>query len=235
MFAKTGLIFSADLSMGVTAMLASLKSPETIRRMAAEVVSRPEYQLDQGLDDESQGLWLTILSWILKPIVWIFQSLHGLPPVLQIFVVVILVVILVALIAHIIWTFVNAVRRSRIDQSSVLSDRERSVDPRHLERSAELAATAGQYVEAVRFLFKAALVRIEQSEKKKLRVGITNRELLRRYQKSPLSAPLAQITDLIDRKWYGTESCESTDYEVCQSQHVSICAVLQGNSRVVSA
>ncbi|HIK94747.1 MAG TPA: hypothetical protein EYG03_22610 [Planctomycetes bacterium] len=235
MFAMPGFIFPAYRATGETAMLASLKSPETIRQKAAEVVSRPDYQLDLGLDDETQGLWLTVLSWILKPIVWIYESLHGLPPVLQIIVVVILVVILVALTAHMIWSFVNAIKGSKLGQLAGVQNRERHVDPRHLERSAELAAADGQYVEAVRFLFKAALVRIEQSEKKKLRVGITNRELLRRYQKSPLSGPLAQITDLIDRKWYGTESCEFTDYEVCQSQHVSICAVLQGNSRVVSA
>ena len=118
-------------------------------------MSRPEYQLDQGLDDESQGLWLTLLSWILKPIVWIFQSLHGLPPVLQIIVAVILVVVLVVLIVHIAWSLVNAIRGSRVDQLSVSNGRERSVDPRHLESSAELAAADGQYVEAVRYLFKA--------------------------------------------------------------------------------
>lgn len=235
MLAKFGFIFPACRATGATAMLASLKSPETIRQTAAEVVSRPDYQLDRGLDADSQAFWLTLLSWILKPIVWIFQSLHGLPSVLQIIVVVILVVILVALIAHITWSFVNAIKGSKVDRLAGAHSRERSVDPRHLERSAALAAADGQYVEAVRFLFKAALIRIEQSEEKKLRVGITNRELVRRYQKSPLSGPLSQITDLIDRKWYGTESCESTDYEVCQSQHVSICTILQGNSRVVSA
>jgi hypothetical protein len=235
MFARLGFSFLVYRATDVTSMMASLKSPETIRRTAAEVVSRADYRLDQGLDDESQALWLTVLSWILKPIVWIFQSLNGLPLVLRIIVGVILVVVMVALIAHMTWSFVNAIKGLKVEHSSVLKDRERSVDPRHLERSAELAAAAGQYVEAVRFLFKAALIRIEQSEKKKLRVGITNRELLRRYQKSPLSGPLAQITDLIDRKWYGTEICEVTDYEDCQSQHVSICAVLQGSSHAVSA
>ncbi|MCP4511528.1 MAG: hypothetical protein GY826_34595, partial [Fuerstiella sp.] len=200
MFAKSGLTFLAYQSTGTTAIPAALKSPETIRQKAVEVVSRPDYQLDLGLDDETQGLWLTVLSWILKPIVWIYESLHGLPPVLQIIVVVILTVIMVALSTHIIWSFVNAIKGSKVEQLAGVQNRERHVDPRHLERSAELSAADGQYVEAMRLLFKAALIRIEQSEKRRLRVGITNRELLRRYQKSPLSGPLSQITDLIDRK-----------------------------------
>ena len=73
---------------GTAAVLTSSLTPETIRQKAVEVVSRPEYQLDQGLDDQSQALWLTLLSWILKPFIWIFESLHGLPLLLRFMVVI---------------------------------------------------------------------------------------------------------------------------------------------------
>ena len=36
-------------------LLASTPSAETIREKAAEVVSRPEYQLDRGLSEGSQS------------------------------------------------------------------------------------------------------------------------------------------------------------------------------------
>jgi len=216
-------------------VLATVDSPEEVRRKAAEVVARPDYRLDQGLDSESQSLLLTVLSWILRPFLWFFESLQGLPGPLRVLVVITLFVIMVALIVHMVWSFVTAIRGSRTDSLSHASARDRVFDPRQLEASAEQAAADGQYLDAIRFLFKAALVRIEQAEDKKLRVGITNRELLRRYQKSPLRDPLARFADMIDRKWYGTETCESADYADCRTQHSSVCELLQRRTHAVSA
>ena len=221
--------------LGSNSEVGSALPPDVIRRKAQEVVARPDYQLDQGLSDESQALWLTVLSWILKPFFWVFQALDGLPIPLRILVVILLFVVLVGLVIHMIWSFTAAIRGSKMDGLAAGKSREQILDPRQLERLAEQTAMEGRYLEAVRHLFKAALVRIEQSETKKLRVGITNRELLRRYQKSPLLTPLSRLVEIVDRKWYGTELCESADYEVCRLQHSSICEVLQGRRHAVGA
>jgi hypothetical protein len=88
-----------------------------------------------------------------------------------------------------------------------------------LEQLAERASLAGDYIGGVRLLFRAALRRIELFEHKKLRPGITNRELLRRYRTSPLAAPLARFVETIDLKWYGSLPCERADYEACEIEH----------------
>lgn len=213
----------------------SLLPPDVVRRKAQEIVSRPEYQVDQGLNEESQALWMTILLWLLKPLFWIFESLEGLPTPIRILVVILLSAALIVLVVHMIWSFASAVRGSRIDRLSAGRTREQQVDPVRLEKEAETAAVEGRYLEAVRHLFKAALVRIEQSDSRKMRVGITNRELLRRYQKTPLLAPLSEMVEVVDRKWYGTEVCDMSDYQSCRMQHSSICDVLQRRRHAVSA
>ena len=209
--------------------------PEAVRKKAQEIVARPEYQLDQGLDDESEALWLTVLSWILKPFIWLFESLDGLPMAFRLMVVILLSVLLVVLIVHMFWSLAAAMRGTKPDVLAGMQQRQRELDPRELERYAETAAAEGHYLEAIRHLFRAALIRIEQSEKQKFRVGITNREVLRRYRKTPLLPPLSELVDLVDRKWYGKEDCDNSDYELCQSRHATVCDVLQRRRHAVGA
>ena len=210
-------------------------SADAIREKARDVLSRADYRLDEGLGQESQALWMTVLTWLLKPFIWLFESLHGLPMPLRVLVVILLVVILVALIIHMVWSILVAIRGKKPDGLNRLKSRTRQIDPREVERAAERAAADGRYLEAVRQLFRAVLLRIEQAEAKKLRLGITNRELLRRYQKSSIVDPLSSLIDIVDRKWYGKEDCGPGDYEVCRSKHASLCEILQRSRHAVSA
>lgn len=196
---------------------------DAIRQKAAEIVARSDYQLEQGLDENSRSLLMTALSWIMKPFIWLFQSMEGLPTAIKMFVIVVLVIILVALIAHIVYSIVSAVRGTRRIAKNHSAIRDRPLNPIELEKSATAAAEQGHHIEAIRLLLKAALVRIEQAEEKKFRAGITNREILKRYKASSLADPLARIIELVDRKWYGTEQCEQIDFDVCISEHQNIC------------
>lgn len=198
-------------------------SNEVIRQTAAEVVARPDYELDQGLDENSRSLLMMLLSWVMKPFIWLFQTMGGLPTAVKVLVIAILVVVLVALIAHIVYSIISAIKGTKRIRNGSLAVRERPLNPVDLEESAKAAAGQGHYVEAIRMLFKAALVRIEQAEKKKFRAGITNREILKRYRKSSLADPLGRIIHLVDRKWYGDEPCGQTDFDICISEHQSIC------------
>lgn len=203
-------------------LLAAAPSAEAIRRKAAEVVSRPDYQLEQGLDEGTQSLLLTFLLWILKPFVWLFEAMEGLPIGLRVLFIILLSVIAIALIAHIVWTLVSAIRQTPGREPRTLADRDQPADPAELESAARAAETAGEHLEAVRLLFRAALLRIEAAEKKKLRVGITNRELLRRYRTSALGDPLQLFVETIDRKWYGGEVCEQSDFDECRQGYLEI-------------
>lgn len=207
---------------------------QAVREKAEDVVSRPEYRLEFGLKDETEALWRTILSWILEPIFWFFGLLGDLPTFVQIPVVIFLVVLLIVLLVHMVWAFMGAVRQKQSD-AFLRPQRENKVDPGELESSAEVAASNGEYLKAMRLLFKAVLIRIEQSEKRKLRVGITNRELLRRYRKSTLAEPLSRFVELVDRKWYGGEPCGQPDYHQCCEEHSRIRNLTQRNLHGVGA
>ena len=215
--------------------LATTPPPETIRQKATEVVARPEYQLEQGLDEGTQALWLTILSWILKPFIWLFEALDGLPIAVRILVIIVLAIVAVALMGHIAWSLIAAIRQTPRHRQQTSLEGDRPLDPEELEAAAQSAASGGEHLEAVRLLFRAALRRIEQAEDRKFRLGITNRELLRRYGRSPLFDPLQLFVETIDRKWYGGEVCQPADYEQCREGHVRIRTLTQGGTDALRA
>lgn len=147
--------------------------------------------------------------------------LHAISPVLAWLFVVLLVVILVALVVHIIYTFKQALGRRR--NAGLERARDAApLDPAVLEGRAREAASAGDYIGAVRHLFRACLIRLQRAERRPLRRGTTNRELLRRYQTSSIAEALRTFVETIDRKWYGGEVCTSSDYEQCAQAHDQI-------------
>lgn len=211
-------------------LLAQTASPDAIQRKAAEVVNRPEFQTNEGLSEESQAIWQLLLTWLIKPFLWLYKALGGLPPFLKIVVIVVLTIILIALITHIAWSIIVAIRGQEPRLKTAGSSRVQDLDPADLETRAREAAGSERYIEAIRLLFKAALLRIERAQKRKFRAGITNRELLRRYQTSSVGSSLEHLINTIDHKWYGDEDCGATDYESCLSEHHKIRQVTGGMS-----
>ena len=208
---------------------AVIPSPETLREKAAEIVAGRDYRLDSGQADNGWmfALMLEIIDWILVPFRWLFELTEGLPSFLRWMIVLGLAAILVLLIGHIIYSIASAVRGPKRLSGSGLDERRRSVDPSELERLASEAARRADYITAIRFLFRASVVRLELSEKKSNRPGTTNRELLRRYRNRPgLGESLRQLVETIDRKWFGDEVCSDADYAACQSAHGEVCRTL---------
>jgi hypothetical protein len=203
-------------------LLAEPATSDAIRRKATEVVSRAEYQLDEGLSEESQTLWLMLLRTLLRPFVWLSDVMGGLPAFMQVMVIILLLIVVLALMTHIIWSIVAAARGKTRGHQTAGAGTVRESDPKGLEAAAERAATEGYYLEGIRLLFRASLIRIERAQKRKLRVGITNRELLRRYRNSSLAEPLARLIDIIDRKWFGDEDCHAVDFESCLNDQLTI-------------
>src|SRR6476660_6479369 len=158
----------------------TLPPPQTIRETAKEVVARPYFHLDSPNAGDTTPLILRILRWLMKPFEWLFDSLEGLPEAVRWLIVILCVVICVALIAHIIYTLLAAVRGPLYRKNHFQLPETKDADPRDFERRAELALSHEDYIGAIRLLFRATLRRLELFEKKKFRPGITNRELLTR-------------------------------------------------------
>jgi hypothetical protein len=205
--------------MFFAAQSSELPPADAIRQAAKEVVARPYYRL--GLDGDADGepLILRILRWIFKPFRWLFDSMEGLPDLLRWAIVIVCALACAAIISHIVYTLLMAIRGPSLGRGGTYDSPTREVDPTDLEQQADRISREGDHIGAIRLLFRAALRRIELAEKRKLRPGFTNRELLKRYRASPLQSPLARFVDTIDQKWYGNLPCEQADYSACRDEH----------------
>jgi hypothetical protein len=206
---------------------ATLPPPDAIRQTANEVVSRPYYDLGAGPPrDWTPPWWLellqSIIEWIVEPFRWLFDSLEGLPDAVRWLIVILAALLAAALIGHILYSLITAVRGPSSRKLGAYQSSHRLVDPSELEQEAERAGARGDYIGAIRLLFRAALRRIELAENRNFLPGFTNRELLRRYQATPLGEPIRRLVDVIDTKWYGDSRCEPADYSACRNEHVRI-------------
>jgi hypothetical protein len=200
------------------------------------VLSRPEYQADPPAEPSEGMLRLlaTLLRWILAPFKWLFESMDGLPEFLRWLIVIVLFVVLLALFAHMAWTLMQAMSGGRRPQrgASLPSDlvsAELSVV--ELEQAAEQAFNHGALIEAVRYLFRAALTSLSDREKKRFRRGMTNRQYLYYFRNTSLLPHLQIFVSTIELKWYGDEPCEGRDYEDCRAAYQQIATLLQGGYR----
>jgi biopolymer transport protein ExbB/TolQ len=151
----------------------------------------------------------------------LFDTLYAVSPLVAFAYVVALVVILVVLLWHIIYTF-RAALRGRVEDRRYGGHQGRELQPAELEDRARHAAERQDYIAAVRYLFQACLLRLEQAEKRTLRKGATNHEYLRRFQGTPAYEPLHRFVDIIDCKWYGGGRCELSDFDECRRAHAEI-------------
>lgn len=193
---------------------------DAIRQRASEILTRPYYDLSESSStDEGEPFLFKVIRAIAKPFRWLFDHMQGLPEFARWMIVIAVVLVCLYGLVKIIQYFVKGLRGATTSFGRVAENGRRETDPDELERHAETARAKGDYIGGVRLLFRAALRRIELFEKKKLRPGITNRELLRRYRTSPLAGPLARFVETIDLKWYGNVPCEQADYTACESEH----------------
>jgi len=207
----------------ITQQRAALADPATIRRTAEEVVQRPEFQLERsaGHGFSLLDILLRFLARVLGPIFRFFAAVWDVSPILAVLFIIVLTILLIALLWHIFYTF-KTVLTDRARNANIDELQRAAPDPRAFEQQAAEAARSRDYITAIRLLFRASLLRLEQSESRKARPGLTNREWLRRYQHSAVHEALQRFVDLIDVKWYGGASCSAADYETCLQAHTLI-------------
>ena len=216
----------------------SLPSAQELREKAMEIVSGRDYQINSGQSDNSWSLLLLleIIRWILAPFIWLFNLTEGLPDFLRWMIVLGLAALVVLLIWHIAYSLATVIRRPKRIVDTGSDSRHRRIGPEEVERLASEAARRTDYITAIRFLFRASVLRLELAEKKSHRPGTTNRELLRRYQGRPsLTESLRLFVETIDRKWYGDEICSDADYAACQQAHGEVRRALGEPAHAVGA
>jgi hypothetical protein len=206
-----------------------LPDPETIRRTAEEVLRRPHYQLNPQPDSGRVLLemLLRFLRWISSPFQWLLGALNGLPEWLRWLVVIALLALLILLVLHIAYTIIRAVTGPRVERGPSRSLPVTPRDPVAVEHQAADAVSRGDFITAIRLLFLACLLRLEQAEKRTSRAGTTNREHLRRHRSSPVFEPLNVFVEMIETRWYGRGVCGLDEFETCRAAHAQIRAFAQ--------
>jgi hypothetical protein len=206
---------------------------DEIRRTALEVVSRREFRLEMSRRPADELWWL---EWLLWPIRWLFNSLEGVPEILRWPIVIVLLVVLVLLCWHIGWTFLSALKAPQWEAGEG-TRREMRISPRELEALAERLASNGDWIGAIRQLFLASVLRLEDADQRKFRKGSTNHEILKRYRKSEVFEPLQRLVDLIDTRWYGLVPCVAADYDSGLAEHRRIlqCLATHGSQHAAGA
>ena len=208
----------------------NMPDAESIREAAREVINRPEFDLnpDAGWRASLMARLYDWLYWLFKPVIDLFRALHDLSPPVAWTVTALLVLLLIAICWHMVYTFRQALKRRAHGQLAA-THAVAEPDPGELETQARTAAGAGDYINAVRLLFIACLQRLHKSERRTLRKGVTNREILRRYAQTPAFEALRTFVDTIDAKWYGRGICERDDFERCAAAHARIRDAQEGS------
>lgn len=173
---------------------------ERIRREIADILSQPKYQGGSG---SQVAWWRRFIYWLLDLIMRASDLVGG--PVVAGIIALLLVVALATVI-----TLHLGKRRTREVEARLAIERTlaRGDDPADLERMAETAATRGDYASAVRLLFVAGLLRLDDRGRIMFSPGTPTTE----YIIALGSAELEELAGQFDRIVYGRRQADGEDY-----------------------
>lgn len=205
---------------------------ETIRKTTYEILQNPEYQLTSlegfaHIRDKLISVLERIAEW-LEPVGRFFDALYNNSPVVYYLVLAGLFLLLFGLMYHILWSFRAAARKRARAALYATVEIDELKHPGIWETRAKEALDSGNYLFAIRFILTASLIRLEIARKGRFRKAATNREYLIRYRHSPVFAPLSELVEITDSRWYGTVPATREDVESCFQAYDKIQAVFPG-------
>lgn len=217
--------------------LPPLPDDSAIRQTASEILRGPDYILTQQPQDTEAVIFklLEALRRVARAMLDWSVELRETSPALYGLLMVALFILLLFLLWHIAYSLRKAFTRAD-DATLAAKEVEDHDEPALWERRASEAHSRGDRVYALRCLLMAGLVRLESGQKKRLRRGATNREILRKYRQSAAFEPLKLMVDLVDVKWYGGAACEAADYDAgakayAQLRAAAATAPVEGGAR----
>lgn len=193
-------------------------TPDDIRRTTEEVFRREEFRSGEPQEP----------SWLLRQLVAFFRwlgSLYAAAPVLFWIILVTCVLLIVLLVVLVIVKVRSAFEggRERARTRREQAERERlSVAYR---QEADARAAAGDYTEAVRFLFRSLVYRFDERGRVSLHLSYTNREYLDLLgDRRPVRDALRVLVDVLDDHWYGQRPCGRPQYDECRAVYDRLAA-----------
>lgn len=188
-------------------------TPEDIHRAAEEVLARDHYHL------EPHHQWLLNLNWLEDWLDALFGPFAGAASALPLPVTLLLWGLLILGVVALLLAGGMALMRARRGLLVLPGTQEAETDPLALERIAFQLADAGNYVDASRKLFHAALAMLESKRGGRLRLALTNSEYLETFRTSAVIENLGVFVRLINEKWYRDMCFERQDFMACREAY----------------
>lgn len=123
--------------------------------------------------------------------------------------------VVACLVIYLLWMALSRIgllRASRPAQPASASQEEPAAPEDALARARALWEQA-EFLQAMRMVYRAALLRLHEAGEVRLAPGMTNREVLRRLQKPELKQAMRPATDLFDERFYHQQSASADDYQ----------------------
>lgn len=112
--------------------------------------------------------------------------------------------------------------------SGLISDEEAKLTLDEWLAKADELARNGQFRDAVRCLYVASLLRLDEARALEFRRDETNWEHVDRYQRDPLAYDLRTATMRFDLVWYGNRDCSAEDVTSMRANYEELTSQLRG-------
>lgn len=180
--------------------------PDDSRQQLEEVLARPEFQDAQP----------TLLERFLR---WLSEILPDASPDVRGLVDAAVGVFGVLAIALLVFFVVRMVRHNWREGETLESFGEIPIHATEAQAKATTAAGAGDFREAMRLLYLAALLHLDEVGLLRFDRALTNREVLATVvNRTTLHSALSPVVTQFDRVWYGHAPFGASDFEQMQGQ-----------------
>ena len=220
---------------GVVAQLDATPGDNTAARLAilTEVLARPEFNTPMSLWDRFWQ-WLTNLISDLLPEArastnagWLALLIRLVPWIITVVIIAAVIWLLTYWLQRVLSTFVID---ARLTELAVEGDLPTSAT--EARQQARAAAQSGNYRDAVRRLYLAALLQLTEHDLITYERSLTNREVLIRVASdSPIRAHLAPVVATFDQVWYGVHEPDMATFRAYEQEIDELALVVQSAAK----
>ncbi len=195
----------------------NLRHPPTIlpsdaRQQLDDVLARPEFQPAQPT------LWQRMVDWLLNQLPDMSQ-IEG-SDMIGNLLIWFMVALSLLLIGGVLFSFLRGLRRSILSQE-VIEELEGDIPlyASQAQEQATEAARSGEFREAMRLLYLAALLHLDEVGLIRFDRALTNQEVLAEVgNNEQLNALLTPVVTLFDRVWYGHAPFGEVEFQKASQQ-----------------
>lgn len=199
-------------------------NPQLARAKLGVILRRREFR-DVRTPNQMESLWDRLVDWVWRFIGKLFSHVGSHPAVASVFLWVVVVALSLIFLGWLIYSLTHLSLAPVAFRPSP-APAEGAIPPGTWQEwagQARAAASRGEYRDAIRIIYGAAVRRIEESGTWQVDASRTHREYVRLLPKdSSQRPPLVAITTSFERVWYGSVQATSADCDVALSELESL-------------